>query len=164
MAWLEPVISKIDELLESGRPTIHEVGCGSTVNLRILKQIYGDKIVLSGSDIFPVRTSEFPISRWDFSDPSQNRYDLVFSVTALCLAKDERAAFLNVVSMASKYAVLVEPLRSLALPHQAAYLDRAGHRCSFDELAISEGMITQVAKPSLPFSIKHPSGSVTIKR
>mgnify|MGYP006873846010 FL=1 len=158
MAWLKPVMDKIDILIQEGRrPLVHEVGCGSTINLRILRQIYGKKIELSGSDAYPVQSSEFPIHRWNFTDPVHQHYDLVFSVTALCLASDERGALLNVVMMAKRYAVLVEPLRSTAMPHQQAYLERSGHKCSFDKIATNEGLKFEIGIPALPFSIKHPS-------
>jgi SAM-dependent methyltransferase len=165
MAWLKPVIDRIEDLLVNGtKPLVHEVGCGSTINLRLLKKLFGDRIELSGSDIAPVVGSEFEISLRSFDDAPTKQFDLVFSVTALCLAQDERRAFLNAVESARHFAVLVEPIWETALPHQRAFLTRAGHKYSFDRLAAELAIPFDVQPVALPFSIKHPAAAVVIKR
>ncbi|WP_068026504.1 class I SAM-dependent methyltransferase [Rhodoplanes sp. Z2-YC6860] len=170
LCWLEPVFNSIDQLLCSrDRISVHEVGCGSTINLRLLRDKYGNRVTLSGSDVAPVQSSEFDVLRVSFDDPAyvpEHAFDIVFSNTALCLSKNPNVAFRNVLALSHDVVVLVEPIEHLAMQHQKMFLRRAGHSASWDELAAadSSNAIVATGRCRLPFSIKHPAAFITLRK
>jgi trans-aconitate methyltransferase len=163
------VCEAIDELLRTQkRVSVHELGCGSTVNLRLLRDRYGDKAELSGCDVAPVQSSEFELTQLSFDDPAfvvDRQFDVVFSCTALCLSKNPEVAFRNTLSLSRTVVVLVEPIYRLAMLHQKMYLRRAGHAASWDQLAANSLVeIVAMGRCRIPFSTKHPAAYITLRK
>jgi len=177
--WLAPVKRALDRVLEKqDAASIYEVGCGHGINLVALRRAFGDKLEIAGSDFSARRIEEgrrhfgnelevASLVQQSFNAPEFGSgnvgYDVVMSMGAISFADSPSTVISRMCKMAMSYVVLIEPLWEFAMPHQRAYLIRAGHSTKIMQGAREAAFpILEAGACAISFSVKHAAGFVVL--